>query len=164
MPTANDFTHPRTRSRRGSKRAEAKPWDPQNSDGTVNVGCYAVQAATEMCGLALELVADAGAAPKVLRVQWIAERLLAAADDIQAGVRRDGRSDRMANSYARAREVLRAVLAVVPFPIDAVNAAGVVPPDRADVVHEWHADVVNAGIALLSMAVDLSGVDWKRAA
>lgn len=159
-----DLTDARLKRERGPKVSEAKQWDEENSDHSPNVGSWAVQSACGMVELAVELVVSAGRAPMERLIRWTATRLLAAADEIQAGVRSDGRHDRMAASHARARGVLHTVLDLVPFPIDAVNDVGIVAPVDADRVHQWHADTVNAGVALLQMAVDISEVDWRTAA
>lgn len=159
----SDLTKFRPRPSRGPKIREGKQWEEENSDHSPNVGSYAVQAAAGMVDLAVELTLAAGRVPVERHIRWAATRLLEAADDIQAGVRADGRADRMDTSHARARGMLRTVLTFVPFPIDGATDVGIVPPGRTDAVHQWHADAVNAGIALLRIALQTSGVDWRHA-
>jgi hypothetical protein len=163
MARRTDLTKFQPRPVRGPKIREGKQWDEENSDHSPNVGSYAVQAAAGMVDLAVELTLAAGRVPIQRHIDWAANRLLEAADDIQAGVRADGRADRMDTSHARARGVLRTVLTFIPFPIDGATDVGIVPPARADRVHQWHADAVNAGIALLRIAIKRSGIDWRNA-
>lgn len=162
MARRTDLTKFQPRPVRGPKIREGKQWEEENSDHSPNVGCYAVQAAAGMVDLAVELTVAAGRVPKERHIEWAATRLLEACDEIQAGVRADGRSDRMDTSHARARGVLHRVLTFIPFPIDGATDVGIVPPGRADAVHQWHADAVNAGVALLRIALRTSGVDWRN--
>jgi hypothetical protein len=150
-------------ARRTSKRAEGRQWDEINNDGTPNVGSYAVLAAAGMVELAVELLAAAGRPLTVELVRWAAGRLLEATDAIQAAVRADGRSDRMVNSHARARGALRTAITHCPFPAASASADGTVPAGQVDVVHRWHADAVAIGANLLTVAVEISGTDWRAA-
>lgn len=113
--------------RRGPRVAEAKPWEPYNSDGSRNLGSYEVGAAERMVLLAHDLLvtrarrvtADTGepfTPPPPGQVHSLARRLLAAADNAQARVRSDGRTDRMDGSHSRCRAAVRAGLEVYPVP------------------------------------------------
>lgn len=163
-PDASRQTSEATR-RRGPKVAEARPWEELNSDGSPNLGCYAVQAAAGMVDLAVEVVLAAERDPFPSLIRFVAARMLEAADEIQAGVRPDGRHDRMDNSHSRARGILRTVLRVAPFPLHVVlderDDKGLPIVADVDAVHGWHRRTVHAGVALLQMALELSGVDWR---
>lgn len=145
--------------RRGPKVAEARPWEEMNSDGSPNLGAYAVQAAAGMVDLAVEILVEAEREVTPSVVRFVATRLIEAADEIQAGVRPDGRYDRMDNSHTRARGVLRTVLRLAAFPLEVVDDKANV--SNVDVVHTWHRRTVHAGVALLTLALDLSGIDWR---
>lgn len=126
-PPAGTPPTPSMRGRRGPRIEEAKPWEPFNTDGSVNLGSYAVTASLGMAELAYELImernrteaARTGAAlvpPPWGQVKALARRLLSACDRAQAALRSDGRVDRMDNSHTRARGAVRSALDVYPVP------------------------------------------------
>lgn len=139
---------------------EAKPWEPLNSDGSPNLGSYAVTAGAGMVDLAVEVILEAGVRPGFGLVQAAAAELMVVADAIQAGGT-GNRSDRMDASHTRARGLLRTVLRLMPFPVAALGEPGG-RPVAGKVLEEWRTKAANAGVALLNLAVDLSGVDWRR--
>lgn len=123
---------PAMRGRRGPKIAEAKPWEPHNSDGSLNLGSYAVTASLGFAELAYELVVErirtdaavrgmAMEAPSFPQVRALTRVLLRAADRVQANVRPDGRVDRMDASHTRARGAIRSVLDLYPVPWGATD-------------------------------------------
>lgn len=127
LPRAGEIENPPPpppREGRKARVAEGKPWEPQNSDGSLNLGSYAVQAAEGMALLAQDLLvqrwrADGGDAPSMKQVRALARLLLLAADRAQASARADGHADRMDNSHVRARSAVRAALEVHPVPFGA---------------------------------------------
>lgn len=135
----------------GPKLAEGRPWEELNSDGSPNLGAYAVTAAAGMIDLAVEVLAEAGQAVTIPRIRGAAKSLLELADTIQAGVRPDGRVDRMDASHTRARGVLRTVLRYRPIPFAD-------PPEARE---QWRAEVIEDGVALLASCLELSGLDWR---
>lgn len=163
---ASDLTSTqRPKPQRGPKIHEGRAWEEQNSDGSPNVGSWSVLAACGMVELAVERIAAAGRVPHAALVERIARQLLWAADEIQACVRGDGRTERLDNSHARARGIVRTVVEhIAPFPVDVVTDDGNVPDHRIDDAHAWHEAAVNAGARLLSIAVEISDVDWRQAA
>lgn len=150
-----------TPKRAGGRQEEARPWQELNSDGTPNLGSYAVTAGAGISGMAVDLVLAAPRRPFPSLVRFVAERLMDAADEIQAGVRSDGHYDRMDNSHTRARGILHNVLRMVPFPLDALTDTGHPEQERITELHEWHARTVRAGIELMKLAVDLSGIEYR---
>lgn len=112
--------------RRGPRVAEAKPWEPYNGDGSLNLGSYAITASASAVHLAHDLLlakakvdaAELGHADQVTpaKVRALAALLLDAADAVQARHRGDGRVDRMDNSHTRARGMVRVALDAYPVP------------------------------------------------
>lgn len=162
-PPDPGLTPDRPASQRKAKMVEGKPWEPLNTDGSPNLGSYAVTAGVGMVDLAVELLIAAERSPKRDLVRFVATKLIDAADEIQAGVRPDGRPDRMDNSHTRARGVLRTALSFMPFPVELVDDEGKVTPEHVDAVHAWYGRLVPTGIALLQIGLDLSGIDWRQA-
>jgi hypothetical protein len=115
--------------KRGPRIVEGKPWEPMNSDGSLNLGSYAVQAAEGMSLLAQDLLVsrwragDAEAPPTQGQIRSLARLLLIAADRAQASARADGHADRMDNSHSRSRAAVRAALDIYPVPFGADQAA-----------------------------------------
>jgi hypothetical protein len=112
------------------KIAEGKAWEEHNSDGSPNVGSWAVLAAVGMVDLAVELLtahaadlADAGEPyempPPPAKVHNLAGMLLAIADRVQATARTDGHVSRGDSSHTRARGTVRTALAFFPVPFGA---------------------------------------------
>lgn len=113
--------------------AEARPWDIENGDHRPNRGSYAFQAslwalstaqrlyARHVADLAPESAEDLDPSPVLERDRRraVARIILGVADHAQAGIRSDGRIDRMDNSHRRAREAVIAGVAVFPVPWDA---------------------------------------------
>lgn len=148
--------------RRG-KVEEARPWEELNSDGTPNLGSYAVLAGAGIVDLAVEILVAADAPLRLDAIETVAVDLMAAADAIQAGSTGQ-RADRMDNSHSRARGILRTVLRPRPYPVaDVVDEHGEIRKTAAKAVQEWHEKVAKAGVALFTMAVRVSGVDWRDA-
>lgn len=138
---------------RGPRIAEAKPWEPLNSDGSVNLGSYAVTASLSMVELAhdllLERIRDLGGDEvedlTLAQVRSLARRLLDAADGAQAAVRGDGRIDRMDASHTRARGAVRTALDLYPVPWGASEV------DRT----QWVTNLASHAGALIRLALDL---------
>lgn len=152
--------------RRGPKLEEAKPWEPLNSDGSVNLGSYEMTATLGMVELAAGLLTQrdrttrlsCGAVapdqpavdllgPKAGALRALARHLLTAADQAQANVRPDGRIDRMDNSHTRARGAVRTALERVPPPWEHTT-------DR-DTVAAWVAALTDEATTLLDVAIEL---------
>lgn len=142
--------------RRGPRIQEAKPWEPYNSDGSLNLGSYAFTAAEGQVLLAHELLlarADAVAKaeghpfapPTEGQIRGLARRLLQAADRTQAAVRTDHHAMRMDASHSRARSAVRTALEVHPVPW---GAAG-------DELDRWVEDLAAYAAILLQVSVSL---------
>ena len=106
--------------------AEGKPWEPNNSDGSINFGSYHFLAAEGMVQLAHELLLAEwpGFAPTREAIGRLARSLLRASDRAQAAIRADGHVDRGDNSHTRARGAVRAALEVHPVPFGTPDLAG----------------------------------------
>lgn len=123
-PEGEGEARPATR-RPGARVAEAKPWEALNSDGSLNLGSFAVTATEAMVELAHELLVarwragEVDEPPTDKQLTRIAQMLLTAADKVQAAARADGHADRLDNSHNRARAAIRAALAVHPVPFGA---------------------------------------------
>lgn len=135
--------------RLGPMVAEGKPWDLHNSDGSLNLGSYAVAAAEGMVLFAHDLFrdrmrAEGGVVPTPGQLQALARHLLNAADRIQAAVRADGHANRMHNSHVRARAAVRAAVEVYP-----------VPWGRSEETAAWLDSVVEYGTILLRATLAL---------
>lgn len=140
---------------RGPRVAEGRPWDRHNSDGSINLGSYAIQASVGMVELAQKLCLEHMRAQSkqdgekrtldLAQVRSVANALLSAADMAQAAVRADGRFDRMDNSHARARGATR--MAIDAFPV----------PFGADLDEQkiWCKTVALHAAALIKLAVEL---------
>lgn len=104
---------------RGPRVEEAKPWEDRNSDGSLNLGSYAVQASVGMVDKAHSLLLarrDDGVPPPLTKVNALARLLLGAADHAQATVRADHHVDRMDPSHSRARAMVHTALEAEPVP------------------------------------------------
>lgn len=135
--------------------AEARPWEPFNSDGSLNLGSYAMLATVGMVELAHRLAAERTA--KVLaetgvsgsvsmaQVKSLARTLLEAADQVQAANREDGHVDRMDSSHTRSRGAVRESLWVFPVPW------GASPEDQA----AWLGKLTAHATGLVRIAVEL---------
>lgn len=129
-----------TAPRPGARIAEARPWEPHNSDGSLNLGSYAVTATESMVLLAHDLLVarwragelgnDDNAPPTEPQISRIARMLLLAADRTQAAIRTDGHADRLDNSHTRARAAIRAALDIHPVPFGAPPPAPVLWADQ----------------------------------
>lgn len=137
--------------KRGPRIAEGKPWEALNSDGSLNLGSYAIQAAEGMALLAQDLLVarwrggDAEAPPTPGQVRSLARLLLMAADLAQASARADGHADRMHNSHVRARSAVRAALEVHPVPFGADQEAR----------DAWHAALTKHASEFLGVVLSL---------
>lgn len=140
---------------RGPRVAEGRPWEKYNSDGSVNMGSYGMQANTACVNWAQRLViervralaGETGAQAHIdpAQVRSLARTLLTASDRIQANTREDGHIDRMDNSHTRARSALAAALHVYPVPFGADD----------EVKGKWLDDVAAWAVMLINMAVEL---------
>lgn len=131
---------------------EGRPWEFANSDGTLNLGSYAFQAAEGIVLLAQEQLLERArraegqfVAPKVPQIRRLARLLLKAADNAQAALRSDGQVVRMASSHSRARSAVRASLAIYPVP------TGATPEELED----WVVELGGHAAHLLQLSVDL---------
>lgn len=132
--------------------AEARPWEPYNSDGSLNLGSYEVLATAGMVELSHELLlARSGPGSFTMdELRRLARTLLAAADQVQANVRSDGRSDRMDASHTRARGAIRTALEAHPVPWGVPSE----PPSPAEKA-AWVEELVAWATLLMEAAVDL---------
>lgn len=142
-------------ARPGPRMEEGKPFQRTNSDGGVNLGSYAIQAALGMVELAHELLVEhrqhehfAGPPPPN-HIHALAARLLDAADKTQQMVRADGHFDRMDNSHTRARGAIRVALKSHPVPWD------VDPAVREGTRAKWVDDMAAYAAELIRIAVRL---------
>lgn len=142
--------------KRGPRIEEAKPWQPYNTDGELNLGSYAVQGVEGLVLLAHDLLlararflAQTEGKPPVDptpgQLRGLARRLLEAADRIQASVRSDGHFDRMDGSHTRSRAAMRSALEAHPVPWG-------VSTEELDA---WQADVVTYGSAIMGVVIEL---------
>jgi hypothetical protein len=140
----------------GPRLLEAKPWEFYNSDGSLNPGSYAYQAAEGVVLLANDLLfarardlasttPDGFKAPTQGQIRGLARRLLRAADRAQAALRDDGHVSRMANSHTRCRAAVRASLESYPVPWGAT----------ADVLDAWETSLADHAGLLLALTVEL---------
>lgn len=142
-------------TRPGPRRMEAKPYERQDSDGLLNPGSYAIQAAVGMVELADEMLTakrlrDGEQGPPPLHhVKFLAARLLQAADQVQRGMRSDGHFDRMDNSHTRARGAVRSAMVHFPFPF--VGEPGALEGLR----NRWVDDVATYAVGLITIAIEL---------
>lgn len=155
--TSGNGPRPAMRGRRGPRIEEAKPWEPFNTDGSVNLGSYAITASLGMAELAYELIMERNRTeaarsgselqpPPWPQVKGLARKLLDAADRAQAELRSDGRVDRMDNSHTRARGAVRSALDVYPVPW------GAAPDDVAawvDVLAHHATELIRIAVALV---------------
>lgn len=134
--------------------AEGKPWELYNSDGSINMGSYAMTAAVGFVELAHRLAAEQAARwtaegadehVSMGQVEDLAATLLEVADRVQAANREDGHTDRLDNSHTRARGAVREALWVYPVRWGAAGA------DR----QEWVEELVEHASTLVAMAVVL---------
>lgn len=162
-PPAGDEEQP---ERRGPRIAEGKAWEAFNTDGSLNVGSYAVQAAAGMVDRAWELIVEhrrrlltdkpfTADMVKPGQVLTLAKSLLRAADEVQRRVRADGHVDRMANSHTRARGAVHTALALYPPPF----GVGETPEERQAVIDAWVDDLARTGTELLVVACTIARED-----
>lgn len=142
--------------KRGPRIEEAKPWEPYNTDGSLNLGSYAVGAAEGVVLLAHDLLLERArylaksdgipmADPPKGQLLALARRLLEAADRIQASARSDGHFDRMDTSHTRARAAMRVALEAHPVPWG----------EAPDVQAAWQCSLVEYGARLMSVVLEL---------
>lgn len=141
-------------ARPGPRVAEAKPWERTNSDGTPNLGSFAIQASLSMVELASSLTFEhilegGGGVPNMEHVKALAARLLQAADRCQQLVRADHHFDRADNSHTRARGAVRAALAIYPVPWDEDPAA------RQAARDQWVCNLADYAAGMLRAAIEL---------
>lgn len=144
---------------RRPRLAEAKPWEPYNSDGSLNLGSYAYGAVLATVELAHELHAahlratrppgsdPAELVPDMGKVASLARLLIAVADDAQALLRPDGHVDRMDGSHTRARGAVRTALEVYPVPFGADS------PTRG----AWREKLLERAVEVMRVAEVLTG-------
>lgn len=131
----------------GPRIIEGKPWETLNSDGSPNMGSYAMQAAIGMLELAQECWRRDHPDEPIdrERVRKLAHSLLRIADRAQASVRTDGRANRMDNSHARSRGAVRSGVEAYPVPWKAENGAA----------QAWVSNVTDHASWLMQSAVEL---------
>lgn len=140
----------------GPRIQEGKPWEANNSDNSLNLGSYAVQAAEAMVLLAHDLLiarwraGDASGPPSQGQIKALARRLLTAADLAQASAREDGHADRMDNSHTRARSAVRAALEIHPVPFGATE---VELKEWVDALAAYASDLLATVLALIDREV-----------
>lgn len=136
---------------------DARPWEPTNSDGRLNLGSYAAGAVLEFVNLAgrlLVLRARQRAeedpnyelrAPTRRQIYGLASQLILCADTVQVRMREGGRVDRMSASHKVARQVVREGLDAFPVPW------GASAEDR----EAWRNLIIEHGVALTSVMLDI---------
>lgn len=152
----------RPSARPGVKVQEDKPWEPYNSDGSLNCGSYAFATAQRAVSQASRLwrrwlqeavtpfdsdepePGNRHDVPDPGKMKALARQLLLAADEAQANVRVDGHYDRMDNSHAKA---LNAVVDATYCFLPPFGAGG-----DLDVIKAWRAQVVEYATAMLMAA------------
>lgn len=141
----------------GPRVAEGRPWERLNSDGSVNLGSYSIQASISMVELAHELLSARRAEeglqgpPPIRQVKALAARLLKAADTAQAIVRADHHCDRLDNSHTRARGAVRVALRSHPVPWTG-------EPEALELARkQWVEDLATYASALVTTAMELDG-------
>lgn len=148
--------------RPGVKVEEARPWEPQNTDGSPNRGSNEFASAVWAAQLAYRLCREEGegsdpfdgddrSAPgpvNLAHARLLAGWLCAAADATQAATRRDRRSDRMANSHKQAQRVVAMCLRAHPVPWTQL--------DDGDVRAAWLAALTEESVEVLAIACDLT--------
>jgi hypothetical protein len=122
---AGEVADPPRRRRRQARVAEARPWEAENSDHTLNAGSYAASAVVGFAEWAYRLILDhhdevgevgAPTPAPAPQVRALARQLLRATDIVQARARADGYVDRMARSHTVARGAVRNALRAHPVP------------------------------------------------
>ncbi len=130
--------------------SDARPWEPLNTDGRINLSSYEVLAAAGAIDHAATLLREhTGAAPAAEHVVTIAGSLLAMADSIQTAAT-GGRVDRMSSSHTRARGFLRTAIEIHPPAFAASREERLA----------WREQVTAYAVALFRGACDL--VDRNR--
>lgn len=148
---------PARQVRRGLRVEEAQPWQLYNTDGSLNLGSWAVEAAASMVALAYKLLVENArqeaaakggpvTLPSEFTIKGLAGWLLTASDRAQANVRADGCVDRGDRSHARARGAVRAALDVYPVPWGSGQ-------DQRDA---WLTTLIDHATMILRLARDLS--------
>jgi hypothetical protein len=140
---------------RGARVEEGKAWEEFNSDGSVNIGSFRMQAnlagvnwAQRLLVERARIVAGETGTPAAIdpgQLRSLARELLELSDRIQASIRADGRSNRMDNSHTRARSALSTALHVYPVPFGADEEVKV----------RWREEVVAWAVLCLRMALEL---------
>lgn len=136
--------------RRGPRIQEGKPWERENTDGSLNLGSYGYLAALSMVEWAYEMLSKRRAEksldgpPGLSQVEAFAAMLLDASDRAQKAIREDGRVDRMDASHTRSRGAVRCIIGSDGVPWDAIAQ----PEGRAP----WVASVADRATRLLEMA------------
>lgn len=136
----------------GPRMAEGKPWERTNSDGSVNLGSYAITASLGMVELAYELLCQrqretGKAGTPNGELKGFARMLLDASDRVQAIIRQDHRVDRQDNSHTRARGAVRSVVESTGVPWDSL--------ETLDQKKAWVAFLVEQASGLLALALEL---------
>lgn len=153
-----------TAAARPPRLEEARPWQLHNTDGSLNLGSFAMTAAACMADAAFEVIAARAAATgnpiSFPSVDRLAETLLKVADRVQSAVRPDGRHDRLDNSHTRARGAVLTALKAHPVPFD---AAGDTAEERARALEQaratWLSRLEGDARDLLRLAVRLTEAD-----
>lgn len=151
-------TFPNLPSPRGPRIKEGRPFDAENSDHSVNVGSFATTAGAGVVELAQQLLLarTPGEVPRMAMVKGLAQRLLWAADVVQASIRADGHVSRMAGSHTRARGAVRSAVEVYPLP-----ATDGLDDDAAEALRAtWLSQVVERALDLLSLGVALAATPF----
>lgn len=145
--------------RPGARLQEGKAWEFYNSDGTINLGSYAMTAVVGVVGKATKLLLarneEAYQAGETLDLQhpdrdevvYLARMLLWVCDRVQADVRSDHRVDRGANSHTRCRGAVFSALERYPVPWHQL--------DDADARNAWLAQLRAYAVDVLEIAIDL---------
>lgn len=151
----DDYGHPFSQPDASARPRvqEGKPWERTNSDGSLNLGSYAYLASVGTVEWAYELLtarrAEKGleGPASVALVKGLAAMLLDASDRAQAGIRSDGRVDRMDSSHTRARGAVRALISAQGVPWAEIAQ----PANRAG----WVASLADQATELLTLALEL---------
>lgn len=150
---------PQREVRPGARLQEGKAWEFYNSDGTINLGSYAMTAVVGVVGKATKLLLarneerhHAGETPAVEHphrdeVIYLSRMLLWVCDRVQADVRSDHRVDRGANSHTRCRGAVFSALDRHPVPWHELE-------DQA-ARDAWLAQLRSYAVDVLEIAIDL---------
>lgn len=153
-PAPANYTQPR-----GASATEEPPYKEYNSDGTLNLGSYAVQAAVGAELFVRKALIASGVNASEEDIVRYASISLAIADKIQAYVTKKARADRMATSHARVRSLVYDVIDnFLPIPTSHAGDA-----EWVSKVGKLTLDRFNASMRIASEPFDLASLSAGNA-